>query len=206
MREVERAIVFLLSIGPGWEWDLLEDCLTALYCTEASLHCTTFYTQTDHWCSKSMKSGFARAKVPCLKNLDVLLQRIDAQKWTDDILQDTKKNVWPEAYRGLETYLVARCDWAYFEKPKATSLWNCSVFTELHTLLNLKVLYILLYFTVLYAVLYFTVLNYVMYFIVLCILLYFSVLCTMVYFTVLWTLLYLKSTVHPFVVSLPVCW
>ena len=139
-----------------------------------------------------MKSGFARTKVPCVKNLDVLLQRIDAQKWTDDILQDTKKNVWLEAYRGLETFLVARSDWAHFEKPIPTSLWNCSVFTELRSLLNLEVLYILLHLTVLYAVLYFTVLNYVMYFIVLCTLLYFSVLCTMVYFTVLWTLLYLK--------------
>ena len=59
-----------------------------------------------------MKSGFARAKVPCLKNLDVLLPRIDAKKITDDTLQDTKKNVWPEAYSGLQTYLVTRSDWA----------------------------------------------------------------------------------------------
>ena len=29
---------------------------------------------------KSMKSGFARAKVSCLKNLNVLSARIDAQK------------------------------------------------------------------------------------------------------------------------------
>ena len=46
-----------------------------------------------------MKSGFARAKVPCLKNLDVLLPRIDAKKITDATLQDTKKNV--EAYRSI---------------------------------------------------------------------------------------------------------
>ena len=35
---------------------------------------------------KSMKSGFARAQVPCLKNLDVPLLGIDTQKWTDDTL------------------------------------------------------------------------------------------------------------------------
>ena len=33
-----------------------------------------------HWCLKSMNSGFARAKMPCLKNLDVLSPRIDAKK------------------------------------------------------------------------------------------------------------------------------
>ena len=37
-------------------------------------------TDTMHWCMKSMKSGFTRAQVPCLKNLDVLLPRIDTQK------------------------------------------------------------------------------------------------------------------------------
>ena len=51
-----------------------------------------------------MKSGFARAKVPCLKNLDVLSPRIDAQKLTDDTL---KENV-SEAYRGLQTYMVTK--------------------------------------------------------------------------------------------------
>ena len=52
---------------------------------------------------KSITSGFARAKVPCLKNLDVLSPRIDAKKLTDDTIQDTKENVGPEAYRGLQT-------------------------------------------------------------------------------------------------------
>ena len=46
-----------------------------------------------HWCLKSMKSGFARAKVPCLKNLDVLSPRIDPQILTDETLKDTKENV-----------------------------------------------------------------------------------------------------------------
>ena len=40
-----------------------------------------------------MKSGFARAKVTCLKNLDVFSPRIDAKKGTDDTLKDTKDNV-----------------------------------------------------------------------------------------------------------------
>ena len=40
-----------------------------------------------------MKSGFGRAKVPCLNNLDVLLPRIDAKKLTDDTLKDTKENL-----------------------------------------------------------------------------------------------------------------
>ena len=48
---------------------------------------------TGHWCLKSKKSGFTRAKVPCLKNLVVLLPRIDAQKGTNNILHNTKKNV-----------------------------------------------------------------------------------------------------------------
>ena len=39
-----------------------------------------FSLLTYHWCLKSMKGGIARAKVPCLKNLDVLLSRIDAQR------------------------------------------------------------------------------------------------------------------------------
>ena len=59
-----------------------------------------------------MKSEFARAKVPCLKNIDVLSPRIDAQKQTDDTLKDIKENVWPEAYRGLHSYLVTRSIWA----------------------------------------------------------------------------------------------
>ena len=36
-------------------------------------------TAPVHWCLKSIKSGFARAKVPCLKYLDVLSARIDAK-------------------------------------------------------------------------------------------------------------------------------
>ena len=40
-----------------------------------------------------MKSEFARAKVPCLKNIDVLSPRIDAQEQTDDTLKDIKENV-----------------------------------------------------------------------------------------------------------------
>ena len=48
-----------------------------------------------------MKSGFAGAKVPCLKNLDVLSPSIDTKKSADYTLKDTKENVWPEAYRGL---------------------------------------------------------------------------------------------------------
>ena len=46
----------------------------------------------EHWCFKSIKSGFAIAKVACLKNLDVLSLRIDAKKITHDTLPDTKKN------------------------------------------------------------------------------------------------------------------
>ena len=53
-----------------------------------------------HWCLKSMKSGFARAKVPCLKNLDVLSARIDAKKLTDDTLKNSKENVGTEDNRG----------------------------------------------------------------------------------------------------------
>ena len=37
----------------------------------------------------SIKSGFARAKVLCLKNLDVFSPRIDAKKLTDDTLKYT---------------------------------------------------------------------------------------------------------------------
>ena len=55
-----------------------------------------------------MKSRFARVKEPNLKNLDVLSTRIDAKKIMDDTLNDTKKNAWPEAYSGLQTYLVTR--------------------------------------------------------------------------------------------------
>jgi hypothetical protein len=65
----------------------------------------------QHWCLKLMKSGFARAKVPCLKNLDVLSARIDVQKWMDDTLNDTKENVWPEAKSGLQICLVTRSIW-----------------------------------------------------------------------------------------------
>ena len=61
-----------------------------------------------HWCFKSIKSGFAIAIVACLKNLDVLKVRIDAQKLTHDTLQDTKKNERPEAYSGLQTFMVTR--------------------------------------------------------------------------------------------------
>ena len=32
------------------------------------------------WFLKSVRGGLARAKVPCLKNLDALLARIDAKK------------------------------------------------------------------------------------------------------------------------------
>ena len=56
-----------------------------------------------HWCLKSIKSGFAIAIVANLKNLDVLSQRIDARKFTHGTLQDTKENVLPEAYSGLQT-------------------------------------------------------------------------------------------------------
>ena len=34
----------------------------------------------EHWCLKSIKSGFAIATVAGLKNLDVLSEGIDAQK------------------------------------------------------------------------------------------------------------------------------
>ena len=64
------------TIGEAW-------CATGAWC---------------HWCLKSMKSGFARAKVPCLKNLDVLSPRIDAQKWTADTLKDTQESM----TRGLQ--------------------------------------------------------------------------------------------------------
>ena len=46
-----------------------------------------------HWCLKSMTSGFARAKGPCLKNLDSLAPRIDAQKCMDNTVKDTKENL-----------------------------------------------------------------------------------------------------------------
>ena len=49
-----------------------------------------------------MKSGFARAKVSCLKNLDVWSARIDAKKITNDTLKDTEENVYTEANRGLQ--------------------------------------------------------------------------------------------------------
>ena len=61
-----------------------------------------------HWCLKSVKIWFAKAIVACLKNLDVLSMRIDAQKWMHRTLQDTKENVWLEAYSGLQTYMVTR--------------------------------------------------------------------------------------------------
>ena len=48
---------------------------------------------TGHWCLKLMKSGFTRAKVPWLKNRDILSARIDAKKQTDGTFKDTKKNV-----------------------------------------------------------------------------------------------------------------
>ena len=48
---------------------------------------------TLHWCLKSMKGGFARAKLLCLQNLDVLSARIEATKLTNDTLKDTKENV-----------------------------------------------------------------------------------------------------------------
>ena len=64
-----------------------------------------------------MKSGFAIANVPCLKNLDILSPRIDAQKWMDDTLKDPKENVVPEGYIGLKTYLVPRYIWAYPNDP-----------------------------------------------------------------------------------------
>ena len=41
---------------------------------------TSLLTAPCHWCLKSMKGGFVRAKVPCLKNLDVVSPRIGAQK------------------------------------------------------------------------------------------------------------------------------
>ena len=56
--------------------------------------------------SSQSKSGLAIAVVACLKNLDALSLMIVAQKWTHDTLQDTKKNEWPEAYSGLQIYVV----------------------------------------------------------------------------------------------------
>ena len=46
-----------------------------------------------HWHLKLIKSGFARAKVPCLEYLDVLSARIDTKKHTNETVKDTKKNV-----------------------------------------------------------------------------------------------------------------
>ena len=80
----------------------------------------------SHWCLKSMKSGFARAKVPCLKTLDILSARIDAQKWKEDTLNNTKVNIWPQTNSGLRTFWVTRYIWALFEKPIATSGCNWS--------------------------------------------------------------------------------
>ena len=40
-----------------------------------------------------MKNGFARATVSYLKNLDVLTPRIDTQKFTHDMHNDTKEKV-----------------------------------------------------------------------------------------------------------------
>ena len=41
-------------------------------------------------------------------NLDVSSQRIDAQKFTHGTLQDTKENVWSDAYNGLQIYMLTR--------------------------------------------------------------------------------------------------
>ena len=71
-------------------------------CTKLWIH-----SPLPHWCLKLMKSGVARAKAPCLKYLGVLSARIDAEKQMDDTLKDTKKNVWPEADSGLQSYLVS---------------------------------------------------------------------------------------------------
>ena len=64
--------------------------------------------------------------VASFKNLDILSLMIDTQKLTHNTLQDTKENVLPEAYSGLQTYMVTRSIWGYFEKPIVTSSWNCS--------------------------------------------------------------------------------
>ena len=87
---IQRTLMFLKNIA--FELDFQPNAQSVIY--------------------RAMKSGVTRAKVPRLKNLDVLLPRIYAEKWMADTLQDTKKNVWPKAYRGLQTYLVKRSDWA----------------------------------------------------------------------------------------------
>ena len=48
-----------------------------------------------------------KAKITCIKNLHVMLARIDTKKNPDDMLKDRKKNVWPKAYSSLQTYLVS---------------------------------------------------------------------------------------------------
>ena len=90
-------------------------------------HLNVNWSPASHWCLKSIKNWFAIAIVACLKNLDVLSLRIDAQKWTHDTLQDTQENLWSKAYSGLQTYMVNGYIWGEFEKPIATSSWNCSV-------------------------------------------------------------------------------
>ena len=47
------------------------------------------------WFLKSVRGGLAKAKVPCLKNLDALLARIDDKK-PDVTLKDTYEIVWPD--------------------------------------------------------------------------------------------------------------
>ena len=58
----------------------------------------------DHWCLKSMKSGFARAEVPCLKNLGVLSQRFDAKQITHETFKDNKESV----CKSFQAYLAYR--------------------------------------------------------------------------------------------------
>ena len=67
-------------------------CVTC-HVSRVICHLSLMPTATAHWCLKSVKSGFPIAIVACLKNLDVLSLRIDAQKYTHNTLQDTKENV-----------------------------------------------------------------------------------------------------------------
>ena len=62
-------------------------------CHKMTPGCRAIVWWAGHWCLKSMKRGFARAKVLCLKNLDILSPRIDAKKLMDDTLQDTEEIV-----------------------------------------------------------------------------------------------------------------
>ena len=71
---------------------------------------------------KSVKSGFTRTKVPCLKNLDVLLPRIDAKQLMNDTFQDTKKKL--TDLFGHQVLLSLKGFQKKKKKKKKKKMWN----------------------------------------------------------------------------------